>query len=89
MGVQVRPLFPVFIKPQKIKTMEELKEKLAGLGIAEEQIDSVIETVFGFIKDKLPDGMEGIADSLMNGETPDMGDLGGGLMDKAKGLFGG
>ncbi|MGJ8695952.1 MAG: hypothetical protein ACSHYF_06515 [Verrucomicrobiaceae bacterium] len=69
--------------------MEELKQKLAGLGIAEDQIDSIIETVFGFIKDKLPDGMEGIADSLMKGETPDLGDVGGDLMNKAKGLFGG
>ncbi|MDA7536721.1 hypothetical protein N8568_00765 [bacterium] len=69
--------------------MEELKAKLAGLGIAEDQVDGAIETVFGFIKEKLPDGMEGIADSLMNGETPNMGDLGGDLMDKAKGLFGG
>ena len=69
--------------------MEELKEKLAALGIEEEKIESIIETVFGFVKDKLPDGMEGIADSLMNGETPDLSSLGGGLMDKAKGLFGG
>lgn len=70
--------------------MQELKDKLTALGIAEDQIDGVIETVFGFIKDKLPDGMEGIAESLMNGETPDLGDIaGGGLMDKAKGLFGG
>ncbi len=66
--------------------MDELKEKLAALGLPAEQIDSVLETVFGFIKDKLPDGMEDMVESLINGETPD---IGGGLLDKAKNLFGG
>jgi len=69
--------------------MEELRAKLAGIGIAEDQIDSVIETVFDFIKEKLPEGMEGIADSLMNGETTNLGSIGSGLLEKAKRFFGG
>jgi len=71
--------------------MDELKEKLAALGLPAEQIDSVLETVLGFVKEKLPDGMEGMVDSLIAGETPDLGDLGdvGDIMNKAKGLFGG
>lgn len=66
--------------------MDELKEKLAALGIEAEQMDGVIETVLGFIKDKLPDGMEGMFDSVMKGEVPE---IGGDLLEKAKGLFGG
>jgi hypothetical protein len=65
--------------------MEELKEKLAALGINEDQIDGVIETVVDFIKGKLPEGMEGMVQSLMDGDGPDASDL----LNKAKGLFGG
>ena len=88
MGVQVRPLFPVLLEsniatPEK---MDELKEKLAALGIEADQIEGVIETVLGFVKDKLPDGMEGMFDSVLKGEVPE---IGGDLLDKAKGLFGG
>lgn len=66
--------------------MDELKEKLAALGIGEDQVDGVIETVLGFIKDKMPDGMEGMLDSVLKGEMPDVG---GDMLDKVKGLFGG
>ena len=87
MGVQVRPLFPVlFDIDNSNKTMDELKEKLAALGIGEDKMDDVIQTVLGFIKDKLPEGMEGMFDSVMKGEVPE---IGGDLLEKAKGLFGG
>jgi len=66
--------------------MDELKEKLSALGIGDDKMDDVIQTVLGFIKDKLPDGMEGMFDSVMKGEVPE---IGGDLLDKAKGLFGG
>ncbi len=71
--------------------MDELKEKLAALGLPTEQIDSVLETVLGYLKDQLPEGMSGIVDSLIAGEAPDLGELGGvdDIMNKAKGLFGG
>lgn len=70
--------------------MEELKEKLIGLGIAEEQIEGVIDTVLGFLRDKLPAGMQGIVDSIKNGETPGLDDLGdlGGIGDAIGGIFG-
>ena len=64
--------------------MEELKEKLSALGIDDDKIDGVIETVMGFIKDKLPEGMGGMVDSLV-GEGGGMDDI----LEKAKGLFGG
>lgn len=66
--------------------MDELKEKLAALGIETDKVDEILETVLGFFKDKLPDGMSGIVESMMGGED------GGGaddLIEKAKGFFGG
>ena len=65
--------------------MDELKEKLSALGISDDQVDGVIETVVEFIKGKLPEGMEGMVQGLMDGDGPDANDL----LDKAKGLFGG
>ncbi len=66
--------------------MDELKEKLAALGIGDDKIDGVIETVVDFVKDKLPDGMDGMLDSVLNGDMPDVG---GDALEKVKGLFGG
>jgi hypothetical protein len=67
--------------------MNELKEKLAALGLSEEQIDGAIQTVAGFVKSKLPPEYQGVVDSLLAGETPDLSALGGGLLDKVKGMF--
>ncbi|MDB4510276.1 hypothetical protein N9062_04650, partial [Akkermansiaceae bacterium] len=61
--------------------MDELKEKLADLGIEADQIDGVIETVLEFIKNRLPDGLEGMFDSVIKGEIPE---IGGDLFEKAK-----
>ncbi len=66
--------------------MDELKEKLAALGLDSDKVDGVIETVLGFVKDKLPEGMGGIVDNLVSGEGASDGDN---LLDKAKNLFGG
>ena len=63
--------------------MDELKEKLKALGIDDDKIDGVIETVMEFFKSKLPDGMDGILNSL--GGEGGMDDL----LKKAKGLSGG
>lgn len=65
--------------------MEELKEKLASLGLDNDQIEGAIESFVGFLKDKVPEGMQGMLASLLNGEGPD---LGGDVLDKFKGLFG-
>jgi hypothetical protein len=67
--------------------MNELKEKLAALGLSGEQVDGAIRTVSEFVKSKLPPEYQGVVDSLMAGETPDLSALGGGLLDKVKGMF--
>jgi len=63
--------------------MEDLKEKLAALGIEEDKIDDVIETVMEFFKGKLPDGMDGMLEKL--GGEGGMDEL----LKKARGFFGG
>ena len=65
--------------------MDELKEKLLTLGVKEDQIDGVIEAFVDFIKGKLPSGMEGMVQGLLDGDGSDANDL----LDQAKGLFGG
>lgn len=69
--------------------MNELKEKLAALGLSEEQVNGAIITVSDFVKSKVPDEYRGVVDSLMAGESPDLSSLGGGMLDKVKGMFGG
>ncbi len=65
--------------------MDELKEKLLALGVNEDQIDGGIEAFVDFIKGKLPDGMEGMVQGLLDGNGSDAN----ALLDQAKGLFGG
>lgn len=67
--------------------MNELKEKLTALGLSPEQVDSALGTVAEFVKSKLPPEYQGVVDSLLAGETPDLASLGGGLLDKVKGMF--
>jgi hypothetical protein len=67
--------------------MNELKEKLTALGLSAEQVDSALSTVAEFVKSKLPPEYQGVVDSLLAGETPDLASLGGGLLDKVKGMF--
>ena len=68
--------------------MNELKERLTALGLSPEQVDGAIKTVAEFVKSKLPPDYQGAVDSLMAGQTPDLSALGGGLLDKVKGMFG-
>ena len=65
--------------------MDELREKLLTLGVNEDQVDGVIEAFVDFIKGKLPDGMEGMVQGLLDGNGSDAN----ALLDQAKGLFGG
>jgi hypothetical protein len=67
--------------------MNELKEKLAALGLSGEQVDGALKTVAEFVKSKLPAEYQGMVDSLLAGETPDLSSIGGGLLDKVKGIF--
>jgi hypothetical protein len=83
--VQVRVLFPVLLTLRKI--MNELKEKLMGLGLSAEQVDSALHAVAEFAKSKVPAEYQGIVDSLLAGQTPDLAALGGGMLDKVKGMF--
>lgn len=67
--------------------MNELKQRLAALGLSEEQVNGAIKTVGDFVKSKLPAEYQGMVDSLMAGQTPDLSALGGGLLDQVKGMF--
>lgn len=57
-------------------------------GISESQAKTAVETVAGFLKDKLPAGMAGQVDSYLNeGDAEgNKGDNTGGMADKAKGF---
>jgi hypothetical protein len=55
--------------------------------LSEEQVDGAIK-VAEFTRSKLPPEFQGIVDSVMAGETSDLSALGGGLLDKVKGMFG-
>jgi hypothetical protein len=55
-------------------------------GISEKQAKQAVETVMGFLKDKLPAPIASQVEGLLSGgEMPDVGDLGetlGGLLGK-------
>jgi hypothetical protein len=67
--------------------MNELKQRLASLGLSEQQVDGAIKTVADYVKSQLPQEYQGMVDSLMAGQTPDLSALGGGMLDKVKGMF--
>lgn len=53
-------------------------------GISEQQAEAAVETVVGFLKQKLPGPLASQLDSVIGGGGPNLGDLAGGL----GGLFG-
>lgn len=66
--------------------MDELKKLVMDkTGLSEEMSQQAIDTVLAFVKDKLPENVQGFVDAAAKGEMPDSGDL----LSKAKGLFGG
>ena len=65
--------------------MNELKEKLAALGLSEEMATKAIATVADFAKTKLPENLHGILDEVLAGKSPNLGGIGGMLGS----LFGG
>ena len=70
----------------KRNKMNELKEQLMEkLGLDEGVSQQAIDMILGFVKDKLPENIQGLVDSVMKGEMPDTE----GLLEKAKDLFGG
>jgi hypothetical protein len=64
--------------------MNELKTKLAALGLSDEIIDQVISTVAGFVKSKIPESYHGMIDDVLAGKSPDLG----GILGSLGGLFG-
>ncbi len=68
-----------------LNIMNELKEKLIALGLSAEMTDTVIQTVAGFVKSKIPESYHSMIDDVMAGKSPDLG----GILGKLGGLFGG
>ena len=65
--------------------MDDLTKMLQEkFGLDEGIAKQVIETVLGFVKEKLPEPMQGMLDKVASGESPDSL---GGLGDAVKGLF--
>jgi uncharacterized protein (DUF2267 family) len=67
--------------------MDELIKLVSGkAGISEGQAKQAVETVMGFLKDKLPAPIAGQVESALGGgEMPDVGGLGkklGGMLGK-------
>jgi hypothetical protein len=57
-------------------------------GISESQAKSAIDTVVGFLKDKMPGGIGAQVESFLKGGTGSLGDVAGGLKDKLGDMFG-
>ncbi|MBK1882669.1 hypothetical protein JIN85_09590 [Luteolibacter pohnpeiensis] len=68
--------------------MNELKIKLAALGLDEEQVEQVIATVGEFAKSKLPPNLHPMLNDVLSGKSPDLGPLAG-MLGGLKGMFGG
>jgi hypothetical protein len=67
--------------------MNELKERLAALGLSAEQVDQAVETVANFVKEKLPEQYQPMVDDMMEGKAPDLSSIAGGMLGKMKDLF--
>lgn len=69
--------------------MEELiKTVTAKAGISESQAKSAVETVVGFIKDKMPGGIGSQVESFLAGNAGTVGNIIDTVKDKASGLLG-
>ena len=61
--------------------MDELVKMVAKkVGINEAQAKQAVETVLGFLKDKLPAPLAGQLDAVLEGDTNGLDDLAGGVM---------
>ena len=60
--------------------MDELVKTVADkVGISEAQAKQAVETVLGFLKDKLPEPIAGQLDAALEGDLSGLGDLAGGI----------
>ncbi len=67
--------------------MEELiKQVSERAGISEEQAKAAVETVAGFLKERVPAPYNSYVDSFLGGGS---GESGGGLLGSLSGMFGG
>jgi uncharacterized protein (DUF2267 family) len=65
--------------------MDELVKLVADkVGISEAQAQQAVETVLGFLKEKLPEPIAGQVEAVLEGDLGGLADLAGGL----GGLFG-
>ncbi|HEU0136382.1 MAG TPA: hypothetical protein VFQ50_03760 [Flavobacterium sp.] len=70
--------------------MEALVKLVAQrTGISEEQATTAVQTVVGYLKDKLPGSLgEQVEAYVKTGNTDGLGNLGDSLKDKMGGIFG-
>jgi hypothetical protein len=69
-------------------TMNEIIQRLIErTGLPEDKAIAAVETVIGFLKEKLPDPMAAQLDSLMSGESGMASQLGG-MASSLGGMFG-
>ena len=60
--------------------MDELVKMVADkVGITEAQAKQAVETVLGFLKEKLPEPIAGQLDAVLDGDVSGLGDLAGGI----------
>ncbi|GAA5494598.1 hypothetical protein SAMN02745181_3124 [Rubritalea squalenifaciens DSM 18772] len=64
--------------------IDALKQQLMDrFGLDEAAATQAIEMVLGFVKEKLPENLQGTVDAISKGDTPDLG----GVVDGLKGFF--
>ena len=70
--------------------MEEIiKQVTERAGISEAQARTAVETVFGFLRNRLPEPLAGQLDGLLGGAAGAAGGLAGGLANSAGDVLGG
>ena len=70
--------------------MDELiKQVSERSGISEDQARTAVNTVVGFLKDRLPAPIAGQVDNVLNSSAGALGSAGGAVADKAGDLLGG
>lgn len=70
-----------------IPAMNELKEKLAALGLSPEQVDGALQVMAEFVKSRVPADCRGAVDTLLAGGEVDWTTLAAGLFGRMKGFF--
>lgn len=71
------------MRDQLIKMVQE------RTGISAEQADTAVDTVVGFMKERLPEPAAGMLDSVLSGDTSSLGEQAQGMMGMLGGMMGG